>query len=129
MEIESRLNSGAGWFFWIAGLSLINSIIVLLGSDWYFVIGLAYTQIIDEIIGSGISFFFDLIVAGIFVFFGIFAKKRNIWSFVVGMILYGLDGLVFLLVGEYLSFGFHIFALYFIYGGLNASRQLDKMGL
>lgn len=51
LELETRLNSGAGWFYWIAGLSLLNSIIMLSGSDLYFVIGLGITQIIDVFIG------------------------------------------------------------------------------
>ena len=32
--LVKRHRGGAGWFFWIAGLSLINSVVILAGSDW-----------------------------------------------------------------------------------------------
>ena len=34
------------------------------------------------------GFVFDLLIAGLFTFFGFFATKRNNWVYVVGMILY-----------------------------------------
>ena len=33
-EIEARFKSGANWFYWVAALSLINSVSILSGSDW-----------------------------------------------------------------------------------------------
>ena len=124
LKIEKQFQSGADWFFWIAGLSLINSIILLAGSEWGFIIGLGITQIIDAIglliaeeigiAGKIISFIFDIIAAGIFVLFGVFARKRYKWAFITGMALYAIDGLIFLLVQDFLSIGFHIFALFFM---------------
>src|SRR5881394_752088 len=35
----SHLKSGASWFYWIAALSLINSISAASGSSWRFIIG------------------------------------------------------------------------------------------
>ena len=49
LKIESKFKSGASWFFWIAGLSIINSIILLAGGQWNFIVGLGVTQIIDVI--------------------------------------------------------------------------------
>jgi hypothetical protein len=126
LELESRLNLGAGWFYWIAVLSLLNSFIMLSGSDWYFVIGLGITQIIDAVIGSRTAFLFDMIVASLLIMFGYMAKNRNNWSFAVGMVLYGLDGILVLALSDYLSFGFHIFVLLGIYGGLKASIKLGE---
>ena len=34
MAVEARLKGAASWFYWIAGLSLINSIIVAAGGNW-----------------------------------------------------------------------------------------------
>lgn len=137
LKIEERGKSGADWFFWIAGLSLINSIILLAGGQWSFIVGLGITQIIDTIglgiakeagiIGNIIAFVFDALAAGIFIIFGIFSKKRYSWAFIVGMILYALDGLLFLLVRDFLSIGFHIFALYCIYGGFKANKLLKSI--
>jgi hypothetical protein len=136
LRIEKRLKSGAAWFYWIAGLSIINSIILLYGSEWGFIVGLGITQIIDAIglavaeevgvAGKIIALVLDCLVAGIFVVFGVFAMKKYKWSFIVGMILYCLDGLLFLLVMDILSIGFHVFALFCIFGGFKAIDKLRE---
>lgn len=137
LKVEKQLQSGADWFFWIAGLSLINSIILFTGSEWGFIVGLGITRIIDSIglviaeeagvAGKIIAFVFDIIAAGVFVLFGVFARKRYKWAFVVGMVLYALDGLIFLLVGDFLSIAFHVFALFCIYGGFKAIKKLSEI--
>jgi hypothetical protein len=141
LRLQSQLKSGANWFYWVAGLSLINSLILLFGGKWSFIIGLGITQMVDGIAGAIandanaraslilklVAFFVDLVVAGIFVLFGVFANKGYKWSFIIGMILYALDGLIFLLVQDWLSIGFHLFALYSVYSGLRALGQLKSL--
>ena len=128
--VERQMKSGASWFYWIAGLSLVNSIAAFSGSDWRFFLGLGITQIFDAIgteISSGgklVALLLDLMAAGIFILFGVFAHKRHSWAFIVGMVLFGLDGLIFLLATEWLGFGFHVFALYCLFRGFSACRQL-----
>ena len=132
----SKFKSGANWFYWIAALSIINSIIVLSGKEWAFIVGLGVTQFIDafgimlsEEIGNFGKFLagsIDVFIAGIFCLFGIFSRKKQEWAFIVGMILYGLDGLLFLVVGDFLSFGFHVFVLFFIYSGMKAMRSIEN---
>ena len=46
---EGGFHSGANWFYWIAGLSLVNTILLYTGSEWVFVVGLGVTQLIDGI--------------------------------------------------------------------------------
>ena len=43
------------------------------------------------------------------------------------MIVFTLDGLIFAFVGDWLSVGFHLFALYGMYGGLKALYQLQAL--
>jgi len=136
LKFENQLKSGAGWFFWIAGLSLVNSIVLLAGSEWSFIIGLGITQFIDAIgleiakeigsLGNIFAFILDIIIAGVFIVFGIFARKKHNWSFIIGMILYALDGFLFLLVQDFLSIGFHVFALFCIYKGFQANRTIKR---
>ena len=135
-DLEAQLNRGSNWFFWIAGLSLINSITFLMGSEGAFVIGLGITQIIDGIVmefweDAGfvpriIAFGLDVIAASFVVMFGILGRKRLRWALIVGMSLYAVDGLLFLLAMDVLSIGFHIFALFGIYGGIKACGQLNE---
>src|SRR5437868_5304346 len=42
-----RARSGANWFYWIAGLTALNSVLALSGSQTTFLSGLFVTQLID----------------------------------------------------------------------------------
>ena len=127
--------SGANWFFWIAGLSAINSFIILMGGEWSFIIGLGITLVFDAVareiggLGFAVAIVLDVIVLLTFVGFGIFARKRHTWAFIVGMVLYSLDGLLFVLFQDWLSVGFHVFALFFIYKGMRAHLALRALAL
>jgi hypothetical protein len=135
--LEMHLRSGANWFFWIAALSLINSVILLTNGHWSFLAGLGITQFIDVLAsqvsdsvgsaGTVIAMVLNVTVFGAFVLFGIQARKRQNWAFIVGMVLYGLDGLLFLLVQGWLSIAFHIFALYCIFKGMSANNRLTEL--
>ena len=67
----------------------------------------------------------DVLAAGIFVFFGVFANKRHSWAFIVGMILFALDGLLVLIRQDWLGLAFHVFALFCLFRGLQACRALN----
>lgn len=137
IALERRVMASANWFFWIAGLSFINSVIMLSNGRWSFLAGLGITQIIDALayqaageLGTGatvIALIMDIMVAGIFVLFGFMARKLQGWAFIVGMVLYGLDGLLFLLAQGWLSIAFHALALYYIYLGLRAHNRLKAL--
>lgn len=133
--LVAQAKGGANWFYWIAGLSLVNSLIFLFGGNWSFFAGLGITQIIDAIVAQGseldgistikiIAFVIDVIIAGIFVLCGLWANKLQTWAFVAGMIFYLLDGILVLILGAYLPAAFHLFALYMIFKGLSAARQI-----
>lgn len=111
---------GANWFFWIAGLSLVNTAIALSGGQWHFVLGLGITEITDafqapqaRIFGFGI----DLLVLGFFAMCGFFAGKLKKWAFVMGMAFYLLDGGIMLLAKDWLGLAFHAYALFCIWKG------------
>jgi hypothetical protein len=136
-EYQKQRTNGARWFFWVAALSLINSVVILANGNWGFLAGLGITQIISgfalgmsEDLGVGVTvvaFALNLIVLLICVGFGIFAQKGHTWAFVVGMVLYAADGLIFLWVQDWLSLGFHAFVLYGMYRGLAANRRLAEL--
>lgn len=135
IEYENRAKNGANWFFWIAGLSLINTIVIFFGGEWTFIVGLGITQFIDGIawgiaeeVGSNsvryLAVLADLMVIGFFVGIGYFARQKKDWSFLVGMTLYALDVFIFLLVFDIIGIAFHVLALFFIYRGYKALREL-----
>ena len=140
-KLRTAFLSGANWFFWIAGLSLVNSVILLFSGEWSFVIGLGATQVVDGIasvvveeaeadmvmIVRIVALCLDVFIALVFVLFGWLARKRMALAFIVGMLVYFVDGLIFLLVQDWMSIGFHGFALFWIFGGLSAMKKLAKM--
>lgn len=136
LHYESRIKNSAQWFYWIAGLSLINTIILFTGGSLNFIFGLGITQVIDSLayymlqdIGNVITYIAvgaDVFIACIFILIGKLAAKRLKWAFITGIVLYALDGAIFLLWADYLSIGFHVWALYSIYLGIPAMKQLTE---
>jgi GYF domain 2 len=131
LALERRARVGARWFFWIAGLSLINSFIAMSGKSVVFVVGLGVTKLVDmTVLQMGvdkmIALVINLIISGLFILFGVFAMKRQSWSFIVGMIFYALDAVLAFLVSSWLGLGFHVFVLFWVYQGLQASIQLKS---
>jgi hypothetical protein len=135
--LENRMLSGANWFFWIAALSIVNSVIVVMDGSWSFLAGLGMTQVIDGIVqgltdGSGqaakvLAIILNIPLAGLFAVFGYLSRKRQNWAFISGMALYAFDGLIFLYVQDWLGVGFHVFALYCIFQGLRANNKLKEI--
>lgn len=133
IRATQAVGAGASWFLWIAGLSMLNSLIGMSKGGLHFVVGLGVTQVVDALARqagtSGIML--DLIingfVAGVFVVFWNFAKKAQSWAFVVGMLLYALDGLLLLTFKDVFSVAFHAYALFRIYSGMKAIPALQKV--
>lgn len=125
--VSRRVKSSANWFYWIAGLSLINTFIVLTNGSINFVVGLGLTQVVDGFayyfsntlgtISIVIGVMIDILISSFFVLLGFKSGKGIKWSFIVGMVLYSLDGLIFLYLKDFVAIGFHIFALYNIFVG------------
>lgn len=130
-ELDRRVKSSGSWFYWIAGLSLINSIAAMSGSG-FFIVGLSITLLLDSFLqGVGgnaraIGLVLNIIVAGVFVLFGIFACKRHVWAFVVGMLLYAGDTLLTMVLSLWLSFAFHVWVLFSLFVGVRAAMQMNK---
>ncbi len=141
LKLENQLKGGVSWFFWIAGLSVINTIIYLTGGSITFVVGLGITQVIDVVAAmiaeeasagtaallQGIALFLDFIVAGVFVLFGVLGRKRIKWAIVVGMVLYAGDGLISVLIEDWLAVVFHLLALYGLFRGFQAINALARL--
>jgi hypothetical protein len=137
-RLEQSFRSGAGWFYWIAAMSLLNSVIQWFDSDRVFLVGLGITQAIDGvtaglaqgldptagIVVRGLGMGLDVVAAGGFAAMGWLAREGRPWAFVVGMVAYLLDGMVFLLVQFWPGLAFHALALYFIWRGYASLARL-----
>jgi hypothetical protein len=131
------MRRGANWFYWIAGLSLINSAIFAFGGNVSFIIGLGFSQIIDAfsdaiVANGGPSFIRILAImmdVGIFAFFalvGYYSNKAFKAAFMIGIAVYAIDALLWLLFGGYFEIAFHIYALFWIVRGFLACKQVSN---
>lgn len=140
IALNAQGSQGAKWFYWIAGLSLVNTAIVHTGGQIQFIVGLAVTLIADVIaseVGKTepelatilmvVAIGFSIVISVIACLFGWLSQRRFLWIFGLGMFLYLLDGLIFVLIGEYFSAAFHGYALYSMFQGFNAYRQLNQL--
>ena len=129
------VRSGANWLIWVAGLTLLNSILFLAGSNWAFFLGLGATQFSDafgkEVItgttGQVLALAVDVVIAGIFAGLGLISRNGALWSFIVGMVLLVLDALLLVWVADWAAVAFHGLALFLIVRGFQAARQLGAL--
>ena len=133
-ELSARFASGANWFYWIAGLTLVTSLIGLLGGSWGFALSLGITQVIDGLalyvtdsLGEApkvIAIVLDILITAMFVGFGYLANKRHMWAYLTGMIVFLLDSLISIAIYDLLGIIIHGFALVMMIRGYIAGRDL-----
>jgi hypothetical protein len=138
-QLANQVRSGANWFYWIVGLSVVNTLMILNGGGIFFPLGLGATQLVDGFaialsdpswMGDTATYLglaLDFCLLGLFVLFGWLSRKGNTGAFIVGITLYTLDGLVLALFQDWLSVGFHAFALFFLITGVRANIRLQNL--
>ena len=138
-NLQRRVKAGGRTFYWIAGLSVLNSLVAIFGGGIYFVVGLGVTLFIDgfasafanEFGGSTLilvlGFLFSLMFDLIFVVLGYFAARGRRWAFITGMTFYGLDALLMLVFQEWLGLAFHLFFLWDAFRGFQALKKLQTL--
>jgi hypothetical protein len=71
-----------------------------------------------------IAFVLDLIVSGVFVLFGYLANQRLLWAYMLGMVIFLVDGLISLLFQDWIGVIAHVVVLFFMFRGYQAGREL-----
>ena len=128
-----RMRRGAGWFVTIAVLSGINSVLQIADAKIRFIFGLGITQVVDAIghraAQNGMSI--TVAVDGVFLLMLIlcwkWAKEGSQGAFLGGMIAYALDGVLLLVFRAWLDAAVHAYALYMMWQGYAATRELAQM--
>src|SRR5581483_5460574 len=127
--LERRRRRGALWFYWIAGLSLVNSVAAPLGQSSRLIPGLGITPLAHSGHGYAVVAVVDAAVIGGFALLGRFAARGRLWAFVAGAVFYALDGLLFIGKADWwIAIGFHLFVLVMIARGFEAARRLAYAG-
>jgi hypothetical protein len=133
LRAEQIVKNGAGWFLAIAGLSIVNSVLTMSGTNFHFIFGLGVTEIVDVIgrqsgtTGSALSLVVNLFIAGLFLLFWNFARRGEKWAFLAGMGLYAVDGLILVPFKDFLGVAFHAYALFRIYNGMKGVPVLEEL--
>jgi len=129
--------AGAAWFYWIAGLSVVNTVMVLADGGRTFALGLGLTLVADSIAADlglkpggnttvlGIALAFDAVILGLFILCGYLSQRRILPIYALGMVLYLLDGLLCLSLGLIVGIGIHAYALWSMGSGFLAYRRLN----
>ena len=125
----TRISTGPACFYWIAALTVLNSIVVIFGHSLRFAIGLGIIAGIDvkakELGAAGAVL--DLLISGtiaaIFVVLGNLAGKQIRWAFLAGITLYGFDGLVCMAAGDILGAALHVYTIFAISRGMTTPKQ------
>lgn len=135
-ELAARHHNGASWFYWLAALSMLNTIIFMVGGDITFIFGLGVTQVIEAAmsrvaadmgsIATIAAVIINVVVLAVVALFSVFASRGSVGAFIVGIMLYAFDGLLFLMVGDLLSVAFHVFVLFFLFRGMIACSRLNN---
>jgi hypothetical protein len=135
--VIERARKACGWFALIAAFSAVNSVLILAGAQISFVIGLGATQLVDAVLAvarqqaqppvatviTAIGLVVNLGILGVIVAIWQLAKRGSIIAYIVGMVLYLLDTVIFLLVGDWFGAAFHVFFLAMLWGGYGFVRQ------
>ncbi|OLC20649.1 MAG: hypothetical protein AUH33_03280 [Chloroflexi bacterium 13_1_40CM_68_21] len=134
-QLLQRRNGGGAWFYWIGGASLVNSLLYAAGTQWGLVVGLGTTYLIDgfatELSGTVrtpiYAFVIDVMLAGGVMLIGRAARRGHLGWYAAGMVFYLLDGVLFVLVRDFLGIAVHAFALWGLLSGWRAGRQLRRI--
>lgn len=146
-DLTRQMLSGANWFFWIAILSLIDTLVSPYYGTWTYAFSMGMSLGVDSVAQSAVAhgmgswmkiaaFALNIVIAGIFILFGFAARRGNMAAFVTGLILYVLDGVLFFFtgtIGDRFLFGsailgvvIHAVGVYYIFSGILAARKLTE---
>ncbi|MBV8504138.1 MAG: hypothetical protein JO006_20750 [Paucibacter sp.] len=119
--------SAARWFWWIAGFSLVNTVLFFSGTRTSFMLGLGVTTLANAIFANQLAV--ALVVAGVaaafFFAIGVQAQRERAWAFYVGLVAYILDAFIFVTYEDWGPVIVHAIAIFYISKGLVQLRERE----
>ena len=133
---RNSITNGVSWFLWIAILSSCNTIALIFHQNLHFVVGLGINYVLLGIMegiqrASGanlipIGFFLTFVVSGLFLWIWTKSKKENQKIYLTGLIIYGIDTIIFVFTKDWFSIAFHLFAFWVLFVGYRALLTIKK---
>jgi hypothetical protein len=133
VPIIQRMRRGAGWFLSIAILSGANALLQIFDAKIRFIFGLGITQLVDAMArgmgerGPTLILVVDGLFIGMLILCSRWARTGSQGAFLGGMIAYALDGVLLLYFRVWLDAAVHAYALWMIWQGFAASRELAQL--
>lgn len=134
VALEEQRNKGAGWFYWIVGLTIINTIIMQTGMDWSFSLGATATLFaealareFDSSSAHVVALVFDVLVIAFYAMCGVMGSRGATWAFILGLIAFSLDSLLALVGFQIIGILIHGYALFCIFNGMMACVNLNRL--
>jgi len=137
LQLNQKYRSGVHWFYWIAALTLVTSLMSLAGGGWRFFLSLGVTQFIDAIavelsasLGNAtkvIAIVLDIFAVAVFAAVGFLAGKKFLWAYIVGLVLFLLDGVVSLIFGDWLGVVIHAVVLFLMFRAFKSGLELSQL--
>ena len=120
--------SGARWFWWIAGLSLANTLAGISGANINFVMGLSMVTLANMAFAHALTP--GLLVAvgliGFYFAMGLYARQEKAWAFYLGLAVYVLDTVLCLFLKDWFSAVFHAWPLWAVFRAVKHLRQAQE---
>ena len=129
-QLEQNARNGSNYFFWIAFFSIFNHIMDQLSSTRRFVFGLGAPQYIERSLAvpnPAMIWGIIIVLAGIFVLFGILARRGNIPVYTIGILFYLVDMALSILAGDLVGAVVHVVFTVLLAMGLIATRKLKSL--
>ncbi|MDQ2914062.1 MAG: hypothetical protein M3T56_12500 [Chloroflexota bacterium] len=135
VQLLQRRSTGGAWFYWIGAVSIVNSVLNAAGTQWGLSVALGITHLIDGLAAAlsntagtpMYAFAVDIAVAGGFMLIGRAARRGNLGWYAVGIFLYLLDSILFIVVKDILGIAVHAIAIYGFASGWRAARSLKQL--
>ena len=129
-----RIQYAGNWWYWIAGITIVNTVLLFSHSTWGFAIGTGITDVVYGFTTVYPGFLvpgvvIEIMIVGLIGLWGYLCQRGMLWAFWVGLILYGVDTVLEVLMKQWIGAAFHAYAIYSIYQGvvaINLLKKLDK---
>lgn len=129
-QLEQTARNGSNYFFWIAFFSIFNKVMDMLSTTRRFVFGLGAPKYIERSLAAAnpvLIWGITIVLAIVFVFFGVFARRRNIPIYTIGIIVYLVDLALSILSSDIVGAVVHVVFTVLLVLGLIATRKLKDI--
>jgi hypothetical protein len=124
---QAQINA-ANYFFWIAALSVVNTVLILSNAKFTFAFSLGIVDLVSY--GSPdktIAIVFTAVMAAIFAGLGLAARTGNAAVFITGMTLYALDAILLIFLQDWIGIAVHAYILFRLFQGVKYSFAMKKI--